>query len=57
MFKLVLLILMKIIAIIFASLMISYSVDRIKGRKENIGLDNAFIFWTMALIVFIVCVW
>ena len=47
-------IIIKIICILLLIYSIKYVVDRIKGKKENIGLDNTYIINIIALILIII---
>lgn len=47
-------IIFKIICILLLIYSIKYIADRFKGKKENIGLDNAYIICIIGLILAIV---
>ena len=47
-------IIIKIICILLLAYSIKYIVDRVKGKRENIGLDNTYIIGIIGLILVII---
>ena len=47
-------IIFKVICLLFLIYSIKYIYDRIKGKEQNIGLDNTYIYCIIALILIII---